>query len=1509
MLLGEIVDVVRCLSGRARQWGQGKDAPRFKLQRALLSLVVVPIWLLAETTPTVGQGVVLSELMAASQNQFADDDGDFPDWLELHNSGEAPVDLTGWSLTDARATLKRWTFPSIQLGAGQSLVVFASGKARAVPGAPLHTSFSLSAEGEYVALVGPDGATVVSEMEFPPQRPNVSYGWPESVPAPQGGVFFSEPTPGQLNGNGAAGWLERPLFSAARGFYSQPFSVALTVDPPEAEIRYTLDGSLPSAPRSVMVTVSPPDKNGASSGPTGLSRLYDSGTVVQLEAEPTAGGNVFQKWQEDGIAFSTNSTVTVTLDRERALEAVYRPGSLAPHTVAEAADYRLVYSWDVPTQADYSKTGVPYELNDAAQTPPFNRVAYYLELQPTGNASRQFLWVSMDAFTAEVAKIGVPTLETGAFFQQPALNMNIRTSVPEMVTGDGLAGGQLEFWAGNYDAENEANAPGASEAVYDFGDRATSIGSSGYGSMQVHNAAANQTLFAVNGWGGAEGFKIDLGIGNYSGQNPDWTFAQNAESYQVRKLQVYILPNGSPNAAGSPQPSADGSPVVQTSRPNSLKEAHGTESWATAMAQAGSGPYVLRVLSSHPDSARLYREPIEIKTTRTLRAAAFRPGWLPSKVETQTYLFINDILHQSASIPGYPQPVMETGHKDWISQPITLDYEMDPAIVDAPAYRDLIAPAMRSIPTLSLVGNVQAIFGPSGVYYGTSASQGPEEPVSMELLFPDNPTLDVQANAGLRPQSHPYVKRSFRLLFRQEYGDGSLKSGLWQETPWNRGSAGAEFDRLILRGGGNRSFVTRWNPDDTCYTRDEWVRASQVAMSGYGSHGTFVHLYLNGLYWGLYNPVERPDHFFAATYFGGEPNDYFAINHDGPVSGNSSRWTYLTGDLVNKDMAVPANYQELKQYLDVEQFCDYLLLNWYAGTSDWPQNNWYAAMRVGPSPGPVRFFAWDAEDVWDNESTSGPFDCVGCEGGRGHDGAWVPPEFLRAANAGNGPAIARLFHAAKASPDFLFSLADRAARHVRSGGALSDTNAQTRWIQLNESIREAVIGESARWGDARETLPGETGVIRDRDGVWQKEYLRVLNESMPGNAARLIAALRAQGYYPDVDPPQFSPADGIIKPGARLVMTSTGGLIYYSLDGSDPRGAGTGETPSIRLYTEPIPLTGSARVKARVLTGQAWSALTEADFGGVSAPVRITEIMYHPPDLTEAESAAGFTDPEEFEFLELQNLGSSDLNLAGYRFAAGITFTFGETRLAPGGYSVLAKNPWAFAARYGNTLPVLGPFEGNLNNAGERILLAQADGTLVQEFTYDDAWYPLTDGGGRSLEIIDPRATLDSWNQATNWAASLQTGGSPGRGPKDLPRDGPESLAAWQERHFGLGNPLSSPGADPDGDGLTNLVEYSYDLNPLSADRTSPITVRIRRHPVDNLDYLELSFPRRKTPREVTYAIEISDDAQQFRSEPEHLVEAEVSPHSNGQMEIAVFRILPSVNAFGARFVRITIRG
>ena len=147
MLLGEIVDVVRCLSGRARQWGQGKDAPRFKLQRALLSLVVVPIWLLAETTPTVGQGVVLSELMAASQNQFADDDGDFPDWLELHNSGEAPVDLTGWSLTDARATLKRWTFPSIQLGAGQSLVVFASGMARAVPGAPLHTSFSLSAVG------------------------------------------------------------------------------------------------------------------------------------------------------------------------------------------------------------------------------------------------------------------------------------------------------------------------------------------------------------------------------------------------------------------------------------------------------------------------------------------------------------------------------------------------------------------------------------------------------------------------------------------------------------------------------------------------------------------------------------------------------------------------------------------------------------------------------------------------------------------------------------------------------------------------------------------------------------------------------------------------------------------------------------------------------------------------------------------------------------------------------------------------------------------------------------------------------------------------------------------------------------------------------------------------------------------------------------------------------------------------------------------------------------------
>ncbi len=122
--------------------------------------------------------VLISEFMASNASTLADEDGQFPDWIELYNSGSNAVNLLNWSLTDNATNLKKWQFPGTNIAGGGFLVVFASGKNRTLVGSNLHTNFKLAASGDYLALVEPDGATIASQFAptFPPQFPDVSYG-------------------------------------------------------------------------------------------------------------------------------------------------------------------------------------------------------------------------------------------------------------------------------------------------------------------------------------------------------------------------------------------------------------------------------------------------------------------------------------------------------------------------------------------------------------------------------------------------------------------------------------------------------------------------------------------------------------------------------------------------------------------------------------------------------------------------------------------------------------------------------------------------------------------------------------------------------------------------------------------------------------------------------------------------------------------------------------------------------------------------------------------------------------------------------------------------------------------------------------------------------------------------------------------------------------------------------------------------------------------------------------
>jgi hypothetical protein len=256
---------------------------------------------------------------------------------------------------------------------------------------------------------------------------------------------------------------------------------------------------------------------------------------------------------------------------------------------------------------------------------------------------------------------------------------------------------------------------------------------------------------------------------------------------------------------------------------------------------------------------------------------------------------------------------------------------------------------------------------------------------------------------------------------------------------------------------------------------------------------------------------------------------------------------------------------------------------------------------------------------------------------------------------------------------------------------------------------------------------------------------------------RFIRLAREKGYYPPVDPPQFSRPAGPVVVGSELIMTlsqPTRGVIYYTADGSDPRVRESGAiAPGAILYRSPLVLTTTTQVKARLFAGDTWSALHEATFTMVdrAAQLRVTELMYNPPG------------GNDYEFIELKNEGETALGLANLSFE-GINFTFPPTApaLPPGEFIVLAGNASAFIERYPD-VPINGVYDGRLSNEGESVSLKDGEGKLLLSLAYDDenGWPISSDGRGDSLVSI-ASAGVDP-NNPKSWRASAQLYGSPGR--------------------------------------------------------------------------------------------------------------------------------------------------
>jgi len=413
---------------------------------------------------------------------------------------------------------------------------------------------------------------------------------------------------------------------------------------------------------------------------------------------------------------------------------------------------------------------------------------------------------------------------------------------------------------------------------------------------------------------------------------------------------------------------------------------------------------------------------------------------------------------------------------------------------------------------------------------------------------------------------------------------------------------------------------------------------------------------------------------------------------------------------------------------------------------------------------------------------------------------------------------------------------------------------------------------------------------------------------------------RDAGYWPITAPPSYNQNGGDVIPGFQLSMSHSapgGSVIYYTVDGTDPRDFGGVVSTEAQIYSSPVTLVDAFTVvKARVRNnGGEWSALTESEFKVATVPptadsLVIAEFLYNPIDPSVAELAAGFTDNDDFEFIQILNIGAQSIDLGEVDFTDGIGFDFGTgavQAINPGSYVILVKNLDAFRQRYGLDYDALiaGEFSGKLSNGGEQVVLSGPGGTTLRDFTYLDEspWPACADGDGISVVLLNPSSNPDH-TLAESWIGSGQFGGLPGGVPRNV------NFADWQSYFFDAAeladSLISGPHADPDGDEMSNALEYLLSGIPLKADYNL-ISPKITVESDSGEDWLTISVRIPQSLSDIQVVAEVTDELGTWISTAADIAEV-LPPKVNGDGTITrKFRDQMPLPDGVNRFVRLSV--
>lgn len=789
----------------------------------------------------------------------------------------------------------------------------------------------------------------------------------------------------------------------------------------------------------------------------------------------------------------------------------------------------------------------------------------------------------------------------------------------------------------------------------------------------------------------------------------------------------------------------------------------------------GKNPLTSSNAISTPSPAKITVDPENI-TNRDrapgfcVRAIAVSADTAVSNLNTHTYLFVNKIAELS---PDNVKPSSEWPNPGSSRRIQAMDYGMDPDILNDVRYKDKIVPALLDIPSMSMVMDLYDLFDrDTGIYVNaTERGEEWERPCSLELINPDG-SDGFHINCGVRirggySRREVNPKHAFRYFFNSQYGEAKLEHPLFEDE-------GVDiFDKIDLRCPQNYSWsYGQDDPSLNTFLREVFSRDLQRDMGQPYTRSRYYHLYINGTYWGLFQTQERSEGYFAESYLDGAREDFDVIKvdagyqrpyileaTDGSLDSYYSLWEdcldgfesdekYYKVQGLNPDGTRNPDYP---QKIDINNLIDYLINTYYVGDFDAPVSNFLG------NQSPNNFFA-----IYDRVNPKGYLHFR-------HDGEHTMMPYMGIDLDRTGPFPAGqdkerfnpqwLHQHLVEHPEYRLRFADRVYKHFYNNGALVEENNVKRLLFRKEQIDLAIIAESARWGDAKAFTP------RTRDDDWLPAVEWILDEWFPNRNDIVLNQFKDKGWYPDFDPPAFNTASGIVDINFKLTMSAAHGTIYYTMDGSDPHNPWSESendktSPTAKEYKEAITISKSSYVRARVLLNGSWSAVSELslaideDF----SPLRITEIHYKPLPEGEGENEI---DGDLFEFVELKNCGSSDINLTGSSFVNGIRYNFPPlSYVKPNEFVVLCSNIDFFNQRYG--FDAHGQYSGNLSNGGERIVMLSAAGDTVINVRFNDRlpWPEEADSTGQSLvsKYAQP------WGNPANpeyWTISANIHGSP----------------------------------------------------------------------------------------------------------------------------------------------------